>query len=221
MHLNSVVLAADAEVLCTLNEVMDHLAIPTDVHTEADSLCDAIASSKFDSVVLDMDNPRSVEILRLIRESEQNSRALILAIIGNAAGARAAFEAGANFVLHKPFSPGQASSCLRTGYSRIFANRRRSPRVTVSIPASVAVRQQRFKGTILDLSTGGLAIRCESRLPIGEVVSVAFKLPGDKANINATGTVVWSDVKRTAGLRFTFVPQEEAKRLAFWLKTNG
>ena len=217
MSLNGAVLASDAQVLCTLNEVMDHLAIPTAVHTESESMQRALALNRFDSIVLDMDNPDAGKVLRLIRESDHNSRALILAITSDAANAREAFESGANFVLHKPLSPMQTSSCIRTGYSTLFRNRRRHARVAANIAASIAFGSRRINGTILDVSKGGLALRCEAKVDIGQVVSVAFKLPGDKETVNATGAVVWADVKRIAGLRFTFVPEADLRRIERWL----
>lgn len=217
MSLNGAVLAGDAQVLCALNAAMDRLSIDTTVYTKPQSLSAAVTSSRFDSVVLDMDNPRALEMLRLTRGSDQNCGALILAIVSSPTSARTALQAGANFVLHKPLTPAQATSCIRSGYPRMFRSRRKHPRVNVTLSATIAHMKRKICGTILDLSRGGLAFRCESKLPINETITIAFKLPGEKANIHATGVVAWCGADRTTGFRFTYVPDDDAKRLGLWL----
>lgn len=216
MTVNGAVWAADAQALCALNEAMDHLSIDTTVYTNSKSLSDAVASNKFDSVVLDIDNPRALEVLRLIRGSDRNSEAMVLAVVSNSESARAALQAGANFVLHKPVVPALATSCIRSGYPRIFRSRRRYPRVNVQLPATVAYLRHKVSGTILDLSKGGLAIRCDGKLPMNEIMTISFKLRGEKV-ISATGVLAWCGADRTAGFRFTYVPDDDAKRLGHWL----
>ena len=68
-------------------------------------------------------------------------------------------------------------------------SRRGSPRVVLGIPV-----QYRFGNTIaaaltLDLSHGGIAIRTTSPLDNGSAVTVRFRLPGSKRDIDAEGRV--------------------------------
>jgi uncharacterized protein (TIGR02266 family) len=87
-------------------------------------------------------------------------------------------------------------------------NRRASPRVTLGIPV-----QYRFGNTIaaaltLNLSRGGIAIRTTSPLEEGAKIRVRFRLPGSKQDVDATGTVAWSDRRVGMGLSFERVDPE-------------
>jgi uncharacterized protein (TIGR02266 family) len=84
-------------------------------------------------------------------------------------------------------------------------NRRGGPRVILGIPV-----QYRFGNTVaaaltLNLGHGGVAIRTTSPLDNGTRVSVRFRLPGGKSDIEAEGRVAWSDRRVGMGLQFEVV----------------
>src|SRR5436189_6351049 len=88
-------------------------------------------------------------------------------------------------------------------------NRRGSPRVVLGIPITY-----RFGNTIaaalsLNLSRGAIAIRTTSPLESGATVRVRFRLPGSKTEIEAEGTVAWSDRRHGMGLQFQKVAPAE------------
>ena len=87
-------------------------------------------------------------------------------------------------------------------------NRRASPRVTLGIPV-----QYRFGNTIaaaltLNLSRGGIAIRTTSPLEEGAKIRIRFRLPGSKQDVDASGTVAWSDRRVGMGISFERVDPE-------------
>jgi uncharacterized protein (TIGR02266 family) len=90
-------------------------------------------------------------------------------------------------------------------------NRRSSPRVILGIPI-----QYRFNNTIaaaltLNLGHGGVAIRTTSPLEAGTRLSLRFRMPGTKSDIEAEGRVAWSDRRVGMGIQFEAVsPDHQA-----------
>jgi uncharacterized protein (TIGR02266 family) len=81
-------------------------------------------------------------------------------------------------------------------------NRRSSPRVGLGVPV-----QYRFGNTIatavaLTLSRGGIAIRTTSPLEANARLTVRFRMPGAKRDVDAEGRVAWSDRRVGMGVQF-------------------
>jgi uncharacterized protein (TIGR02266 family) len=81
-------------------------------------------------------------------------------------------------------------------------NRRSSPRVGLGVPV-----QYRFGNTIatavaLNLSRGGIAIRTTSPLEANARLTVRFRMPGAKRDVDAEGRVAWSDRRVGMGVQF-------------------
>ncbi len=81
-------------------------------------------------------------------------------------------------------------------------SRRESPRVVLGIPVQYRFDDTLAAGLTLDLSHGGIAIRTTSPLQSGARVSVRFRLPGSKRDIDADGRVRWSDGQSSMGIQF-------------------
>jgi uncharacterized protein (TIGR02266 family) len=84
-------------------------------------------------------------------------------------------------------------------------NRRSSPRVVLGIPV-----QYRFGNTIaaaltLNVSRGGMAVRTTNPLDLGARVKTRFRLPGSKTDVDAEGSVSWSDSRVGMGIQFSKV----------------
>jgi hypothetical protein len=70
---------------------------------------------------------------------------------------------------------------------------------------------------ISDLSVGGLALLCNQPLQVNREVLTQFSLPGNTGVIHATGKVVNANATGRAGVRFSFVPEEDRNLLENWL----
>jgi uncharacterized protein (TIGR02266 family) len=81
-------------------------------------------------------------------------------------------------------------------------NRRTSPRVKLGVPVSYKAGQTIMGSLTLDIGRGGLAIRTMSPLEAGTPVHVKLRLPGEAAEIEASGRVAWSDRKVGMGIQF-------------------
>ena len=101
--------------------------------------------------------------------------------------------------------------------------RRKSPRV----PVSLAVELRDSRGFSLhsasDLSAGGLFFDRAIPHPIGAKVTVAFKLPGDDRSIVCMGEVanVPDEKSFGMGVRFLDLQPADRDRLQAFIRQNG
>jgi c-di-GMP-binding flagellar brake protein YcgR len=125
---------------------------------------------------------------------------------------------GANFMIHKPTDIEQARRCMRAAYGTMLQNRRRAARVPVDIAVVARVAEMgEIHARISDLSVGGLALHCTLPLQVNGEVLTQFSLPGTTGVIHATGRVVNANATGRAGIRFSFVPEEDRNFLENWL----
>jgi hypothetical protein len=103
----------------------------------------------------------------------------------------------------------------------MLQNRRRAARVAVDIPVVVRVLEgQRLEAKISDISIGGLALQCKQPLELDRKVTALFTLPGTEGLIYLSGIVVNTDGKGRAGIRFSFIPDEDLTVLQTWLASE-
>jgi uncharacterized protein (TIGR02266 family) len=81
-------------------------------------------------------------------------------------------------------------------------NRRGSPRVTIGIPVSYRFSKTIAAALTLNLGKGGLAIRTMSPMAAGERLTMRFRMPGQRREVEAEGRVAWSDRKVGMGVQF-------------------
>jgi len=217
VHLDGLLLSSDTQVLSVMNQVLENFIIQTQVCSELDPALDAVKHRRLDAVIVDWDSvvdpPR---IVRAARGSSPNSNSTIVAMVSGQSE-MLALMVGANFMIHKPASVDNASRCMRAAYGTMLQNRRRAARIPVDIALVARVGGVgEIKARISDLSVGGLALQCEQALPINREVLTQFSLPGVNSIIHASGTVVNSSSGR-AGVRFSFIPEEDRNLLEGWL----
>jgi hypothetical protein len=64
---------------------------------------------------------------------------------------------------------------------------------------------------------GGLALQCSQPLQSNQEVLAQFSLPGNVEVIHATGKIVNANSTGRAGVRFSFIPEEDRNSLEAWL----
>jgi Tfp pilus assembly protein PilZ len=93
--------------------------------------------------------------------------------------------------------------------------------VTIDIPVSARVADiGMIEAHISDLSIGGLALRCGQPLQLDREVIVQFNLPDGGRRMHVTGKVVNANATGRAGIRFSFVPEDDLEALESWLATE-
>jgi uncharacterized protein (TIGR02266 family) len=81
-------------------------------------------------------------------------------------------------------------------------NRRGSPRVTIGIPVSYRFGNTIAAALTLNIGKGGVAIRTMSPMAAGERLTLRFRMPGQRREVEAEGRIAWSDRKVGMGVQF-------------------
>jgi hypothetical protein len=201
VQLDGLLFTSDTEVLCVMNQIMDSFAISTQICSELDPALDAVTHRRLDAVIVDWDGIPDPTIVAMV-SGQSETHALLV---------------GANFMIHKPTNVEHARRCMRAAYGTMLQNRRRSARVPVEIPVVARVADLgEIQARISDLSIGGLALQCDQALPINREVLTQFSLPHTGV-IHATGKVANADSSGRAGVRFSFIPEDDRNLLEGWL----
>src|SRR5579872_1846319 len=208
----------DAQVLNVMNQILGSFAIETEICNELDHALDAVTHRRLDAVIVDWDGiPDPTRIVRATRKSSPNSNSTIVAMVNRHSETHALL-VGANFMIHKPTDVEHARRCMRAAYGTMLQNRRRAARVPIDVPVLARVADLgEIAARISDVSIGGLALQAEQALPVNREVLTQFALPGTTGTIHATGRIVNANSSGRAGLRFSFVPEEDRNLLESWL----
>lgn len=108
---------------------------------------------------------------------------------GRGPGEEDAFEAGADAYLEKPLD---RRAFLGVGHKFLVSIDRREPRQSCRIQVDFICRGLRRQGHCLDVSSGGMFIKCEPTASAGENLKLEFSLPGDdNADLKLDGRIAW------------------------------
>ena len=135
MSLKSLVLSSDEKIVRVLRRVLNDLEISVEHSTGADHAIRTLTRQRFEAVIVDCVNMESAaSVLKSVRNSPSNKRAVSVAIVEAQTGLKGAFEMGAHFVLYKPLSPERAKSSFRAARALMKRERRRNFRLPIQIP---------------------------------------------------------------------------------------
>jgi transcriptional regulator with GAF, ATPase, and Fis domain len=90
-------------------------------------------------------------------------------------------------------------------------------RVTVQLPIQMNVDGKRFEGTIVNISSGGLAVECPVALNHASTLEVSFKLPETDEPVEAKAKLAWTSPGGLAGLSFAQLHPAVERQLQQWL----
>jgi DNA-binding response OmpR family regulator len=218
MELRSLLLSQDEGIVDVMQRALLDLGIGVEVYSTADWAREDLSDSKFDAVIVDCDVSGASGLLEMVRGSSSNARALTFAIVNADEGLHTAFQLGANLALQKPISVDRARSSLRAAYGLIMQERRhyfRHP-VDIAVRLWVADKPQIVANT-LNISEGGMAIRCHDDLPLNGIVKLTFMLPGQRAEVEVRAALVWKDTRGHAGLKFEPMLPQTREYLNDWI----
>ena len=220
LSVRTLILCADVQFLDATCEVLNRLQIAPQAAARWDTALALLQQQKFDVVVVDWEETKSLpEILGTLRRS--NPDCVLIGVVTERAELRAAFAAGAQFLIHKPASPMQIERCLRAAYQLTVCRRRKQHREPVRILATVSTPAHTKRAAmILNLSETGAGMSLnpvgETFVRAGEKVEVEFVLPTTDRKLRAFGSVVWTTPTQ-CGVRFRHVPSLELHVLQQWL----
>ncbi len=218
MDLRSLLLSQDTELIEILQMALDDLGIGVEVYSTAPWAGEDIAEHRFDAVIIDFDVPEAGDFLRGVRKSPSNSHSLAFAIVNADTGLASAFAMGANLALQKPITVESARNSLRAAYGLIMQERRRYFRYPVETLVMLSPDETTtIVGTTMNVSEGGMALKCDRELQLNALLKLKFSLPGVKGEFDARATVVWKDTIGRAGIRFEKLSNTTREKLTEWL----
>jgi CheY-like chemotaxis protein len=221
MELRSLLLSQDEEMIDVLQQALGDLGIAVEVYSSSSWAQDDVRQHKFDAVLVDCDTDGGTDFLKCIQTSPSNSRSLTFAIVSSDIGLPAAFQMGANLALQKPITLDVARSSLRAAYGLIMQERRRYFRYPVDLPVQISPDEQIIlNATAINLSEGGMALKCERELQANSLVNLSFYLPGTNSGMELKAVVVWKDPLGRAGVRFDSPSVTTRHRLNEWLEAQ-
>ena len=222
MELRALLLSQDAEMIEILQLALEDLGIAAEVYSTAPWAGEDVADHRFDAVIVDFDVAGADEFLRGIRKSPGNTHSLTFAIVNRETGLPAAFALGANLALQKPITVEIARNSLRAAYGLIMQERRRYFRHAIETLVMVKPDEHTsMVATSMNISEGGMALKCDRELDLNRSVKLTFSLPGVKGEIDAQALVVWKDPMGHAGIRFERLPSPARDALSEWLITHA
>lgn len=221
IQLDGLLFSRDNQILGVMNQVLSNFAIAAETCSELNSALDTVTHRRLDAIIVDWEDAHDpTRIVRSARKSSPNGNSTIVALV-NAGSETHALLVGANFMIHKPADAEHASRCMRAAYGTMLQNRRRAARVAVDIPvrprfAEIGVAEAK----IIDLSIGGVALQCQQPLQVGWEVLTHFALPSSDRLLYVAGKVVNANSTGRAGVRFSFVSEDDLEALETWLATE-
>jgi DNA-binding response OmpR family regulator len=219
MSLKSLVLSSDDKIVRVLRRVLNDLEISVEHSTHADHAIRTLTRHRFEAVVVDCVNLESAaSVLKSVRNSPSNKRAVSVAIVEAHTGLKGAFEMGAHFVLYKPLSPERAKSSFRAARALMKRERRRNLRLPIQIPITF---NNGRRAVTADFSEGGFALQVPRKSLERGKLSFSFVLPGKTDAIDASGEVAWENASGQTGVRFVDLSPSIHHELKAWLNSNA
>jgi PilZ domain len=157
---------------------------------------------KFEACVLRLYDPEAEKILESARSSKSNRRIVIYGIARNTQESLSYSRFGINAVLMEPLDRQSVLKVVRSTHLLVIHELRRYVRVPVVAEAEIDIGPSRQTAVMLEVSSGGMSVRCPGPLPSSDMVNVSAKFPGlDRLTVRAY--VCWARAgERVYGLRF-------------------
>jgi hypothetical protein len=158
---------------------------------------------KFEACVLRLYDPEADNILRAARNSASNRRIVVYGIARNTQEALRYSTYGINAVLDEPLDRQSVLKVVRATHLLVIHELRRYVRVPVALAAEIDTGNRTpVPVTTVEVSSGGISLRCATPLPKSDPVRLILTLPGmEKLNLRAS--VCWyRESERVYGLRF-------------------
>ncbi|HXA86647.1 MAG TPA: PilZ domain-containing protein [Candidatus Dormibacteraeota bacterium] len=158
---------------------------------------------KFEACVLRLYDPEADRILKAARNSPSNRRLVIYGIARNTQEALRYSTYGINAVLDEPLDRQSVLKVVRATHLLVIHELRRYVRIPMGSSVEIDVGGQGpVMATTVEVSSGGISIRCLAQLPKSDPIRVLLNLPGvEKLTVRAS--VCWyRESDKVYGIRF-------------------
>ncbi len=141
-----------------------------------------------DALLIDLSTHDAAKVLSAVR-SNGGSRRCVIYAIGTSADAARFWRYGINVLIEAPTAL-KILAAVRATYLLLVHRLRRHVRIPIVAPVRILAGKQRLRGTIRDISSGGLNIAAVADAGAGHHVTVSFQLP-DTEPFRLEGMICW------------------------------
>jgi hypothetical protein len=199
-----------------MSRALRDLSICTNLCLNSSKAADMLQEGSPDLVVIDWEGDTSSELLQKIWKSPLRQKPIIVALSLLDQPIR-----GAHATLQKPVTTESAIKSMKDAYSRMLMDHRRNARYTVARPVRATDESDRsVEVTVTDIGDGGIGLRSDQKLTIGETLALRLPLPGVEREIYIEARVLWTRRYGTAGCEFVRIPPVDLSILDDWLKSR-
>lgn len=170
---------------------------------------------KFEAGVLVLDDAAAA-ILSAIRTSRSNNRMVVYGICATAQEALRYSQFGINAIFNHPVERSNALKVIRGTHLLVVHELRRYVRIPMVSPLVINLDGDRYRGSMHEISGGGMSLEIAIPLKIGTFVEVTFQLP-KVSELTLRAVVAWvRPDHRLAGLRFD-IQEPNRFRVKNWI----
>jgi DNA-binding NarL/FixJ family response regulator len=219
MIFECLIVSEDRHVLSLMNNALERLSIDVETcATPAEGL-ELLADRDVDLVVCDYEGaPNDLKLLnRVLNHDDKRRKPTVLTVVDSPFLHLGAKGAGAHVVIQKPLTRESSAQGLKTAYSRMVREERRSPRRAIMerVPARNRCRET-IQITITDVSEQGVGLFSRRKLAVGDLLSFDLLLPGTDRSFSVEVRLLWLR-HNMAGAAFKRISSADRLLLHRWL----
>jgi PilZ domain-containing protein len=171
---------------------------------------------KFEACVVRLYDPDAERILHAARSSPSNKNIVIYGIARNAQEALRLSGYGINAIFDEPLDRQSIIKVMRATHLLVIHELRRYVRVPVVAEATLETSRGNFEAMTMEVSSGGMSVRCQQALPGNEQIKLSPRLRGLEG-LNLRAYVCWTRPSENIyGLRFD--PMDERRhKIRRWI----
>jgi len=136
---------------------------------------DRLQKEKFEACVVNLD-PDAASFMKTLRASRSNSRSIIYGVGGSAQEAMKFSRYGINAMFQEPLERPAALKLVRATHLLVLHEFRRYVRIPVMTEVLVVGDGRRFTASSIEMSSGGMSLRCLEDVSVGSSFEVSFAL---------------------------------------------
>jgi CheY-like chemotaxis protein len=175
-----------------------------------------IARRKLDGIIVDLRVAGALELIEAVRKGSSNKFSVVFACVTASSEATLALSAGANFVVHHPFTAEKIGQLFRSAASLMAAEKRRYFRYPLVAPVNLKIDAKDSRATMSNLSEGGMSLWSLELQQLGATVGFSFELPFG-GQIQGRGEVTWVNTEGLVGIKFHYLADGAYQHLKNWL----
>jgi hypothetical protein len=159
-----------------------------------------LRKEKFEACAINL-GPGAQAVMEAVRTSTSNSRMVIYGLGGSAQEAMRYSKYGINAIFQEPVERSTALKLVRATNMLVLHEFRRYVRIPVVTTVAVQTPSKKIIATSIEVSSGGMSLRCAEDVGTGQTVEVSFALL-TLPRIWLRGNVTWKKPKHSFGVKF-------------------